>query len=162
MPQLAFPTLRQAAGIWDNRPVVQLKKMGAIRHRPNPLGHRCLRSNPPRHWRRSLPDGRQILFAIASQTPGITIPKGSDLIALTASQTGPVQFENVFVDPSWLLTDPAEQVLTVSGVTSTGSTQTSALALGLATSAVNFIEQESLHRPDLLDSVEALKNNSSF
>ena len=104
-----------------------------------------------------LPDGRQILFAIASQTPGITIPKGSDLIALTASQTGPVQFENVFVDPSWLLTDPAEQVLTVSGVTSTGSTQTSALALGLATSAVNFIEQESLHRPDLLDSVEALK-----
>jgi hypothetical protein len=27
----------------------------------------------------------------------------------------------------------------------------------LATAAVNFIEQESLHRPDLLESVEALK-----
>ena len=104
-----------------------------------------------------LPDGRQILFAIASDTAGITIPKGFNLVALTASQTGPVKFENVFVDPSSLLTEPAEQVLTVSGLTSTGSTQTSALALGLATSAVKFIERESLHRPDLLASAEALK-----
>lgn len=104
-----------------------------------------------------MPNGQQILFVVASDTAGITIPKGFNLIALTASQTGPVKFENVFIDSSSLLTEPAEQVLTVSGLTSTGSTQTSALALGLATAAVNFIEQESLHRPDLLESVEALK-----
>ena len=104
-----------------------------------------------------LPDGRQILFAIAADTPGITIPPGFNLVALSASQTGPVNFQNVFIDASSLLTNPAKQVLTATGLTSTGSTQTSALALGLATSAVNFIEQESLHRPDLLDSVEALK-----
>ncbi len=105
-----------------------------------------------------LPDGRQILFAIASDAAGITIPKGFNLVALTASQTGPVKFEDVFVDPLFLLTKPAEKVLTVSGLTSTGSTQTSALALGLATSAVKFIERESLHRPDLLASAESLKN----
>ena len=104
-----------------------------------------------------LPDGRQILFAIASDAAGITIPKGFNLVALTASQTGPVKFEDVFVDPLFLLTKPAEKVLTVSGLTSTGSTQTSALALGLATSAVKFIERESLHRPDLLASAESLK-----
>lgn len=104
-----------------------------------------------------LPDGRQILFAIASDAAGITIPKGFNLVALTASQTGPVKFEDVFVDPLFLLTEPAEKVLTVSGLTSTGSTQTSALALGLATSAVKFIERESLHRPDLLASAESLK-----
>lgn len=104
-----------------------------------------------------IPDGRQILFAVPSDAPGITIPKGLDLLALTSSQTGPVTFENVFVDPSALLTKPAKQVLTVSGLTSTGSTQTSALALGLATAAVNFIERESIHRPGLTESVEALK-----
>ncbi|MGY8747769.1 MAG: acyl-CoA dehydrogenase family protein [Pirellulales bacterium] len=108
-----------------------------------------------------MPDGRQILFAIATDAPGITVSHGLDLVALTASQTGPVKFENVFVDPAWLLTDPTEQVLAASGLISTGSTQTSALALGLATSAVNFIEQESLQRPDLFETAEALKKQQS-
>ena len=102
-----------------------------------------------------------------SSSRSLPIPRGlrfqKDLIwsLLQQVKLGQLNLKMYLSNPSSLLTEPAEQVLTVSGLTSTGSTQTSALALGLATSAVKFIERESLHRPRFIGQCRSFKKNNS-
>jgi alkylation response protein AidB-like acyl-CoA dehydrogenase len=104
-----------------------------------------------------LADGQQILFAIPKNTPGITIEPGFQLVALTASQTGSVGFANVQVDRKCWLNGPADDVLTTGSVSATGSFQTSALALGLASAAIGYLKTESLRRPEMNENVESLE-----
>lgn len=103
----------------------------------------------------TLPDGRQILLAIPKRTPGVVAGEPLELLALSASQTGPVRFEGVLASREWLLAGPAENVLQQKP--GTGGLQTSALAAGLASSAIGFIELEAARRPDLLAVCEALR-----
>lgn len=102
-----------------------------------------------------LENGTQILFAIKKDVKGITVEKGFDLVALTQTHTGVVRCDQVMVPADWVLAGPLENVLSTTGV-STGSVQTSALALGLSKSAIDFLYSESAKRPDLMEVFGAL------
>jgi alkylation response protein AidB-like acyl-CoA dehydrogenase len=98
----------------------------------------------------TLDDGRQILVALPTELSGIGRPTPPELIALSASRTGPLYLDHVHVPSECLLMGPSENVMR-SGGGGTGGLQTSTLAVGLASAAVSFIEAESLQRLDLVD-----------
>ncbi len=106
-----------------------------------------------------LPSGEQILFVVPTQTEGLEVKPGFRLVGLTASQTGAVKFDGVFVGQQQLIAGPRENVLATLGRgTSTGGFQTSSLALGLSKSAIDFVEEEALQRLELSSTHRALKN----
>jgi alkylation response protein AidB-like acyl-CoA dehydrogenase len=96
----------------------------------------------------TLDDGCEILAAVPRATPGVTVPTPHDLVGLTASQTGPVELDQVRLDRRWLISGPTENVLQQGTGGATGGIQTSTLALGLATAAIRYLEQQSDQRAD--------------
>jgi len=96
-----------------------------------------------------LDDGQQILVVLPTDLAGVTIPAPPRLVGISASHTGEVHLDNVLVDRQWLLAGPAENVMKMGVGAGTGGLQTSTLAIGLATSALDYLEHESLERPDL-------------
>ena len=104
-----------------------------------------------------LEDERQVLLAVPRDTPGLTVEPGFSLVALTASQTGAVRCDKIELDRDWLVAGPVEQVLMSGAVSATGGFQTSALAIGLASAAVDYIGGESDRRPGLSDTYDSLK-----
>ena len=105
----------------------------------------------------TLEDGRQILVALPTTLPGVSTPPHAKLIGLTASHTGPLECRNVGVSREWLLDGPAENVMTHRGGTKTGGLQTSALAIGLSSAAIDFLQRESRQRADLVRPTEGLR-----
>lgn len=101
--------------------------------------------------------GQQILAAVKVSSRGVTIDPGFDLIALDDTHTGAVRMKDVLVAEEDIIAGPVKDVLASLGSVSTGSFQTSALALGLTASAIEFLEDEALNRPDLQMSTEALR-----
>ena len=107
-----------------------------------------------------LNDGQEILFLVPISDNGISIEPGFDLVALSASHTGIVKCDNVAVTPQMIVAGPADSVLGGSNKKKgggAGSVQTSALALGLAKSAIQFIGAEAEKRPDLLATHDSLR-----
>ncbi len=102
-------------------------------------------------------DGRQLLVALPTRLEGVKIGASHELVGLSASQTGRVDCEEVFVDDRWRLAGPVENVLGSLGAHATGGLQTSALAIGLSMAAVEFIHQQSKQRPELLENFKALQ-----
>ena len=101
---------------------------------------------------------QQILVALPTNLPGVRTPSAPDLVALTASRTGSVYCDGVFVDRKWLLAGPVSEVMKQGLGAKTGGLQTSTLAIGLATSAVEFLERESGKRKDLVIPTTALRD----
>ena len=101
--------------------------------------------------------GQQILVVVPNGQPGVTVQPGHALVALSASQTGAVEFREVAVPDEWVLSGPAKHVLVSGNNATTGGLQTSALALGLATAAVAFIRREAVNRPELVPNGDALQ-----
>ncbi len=106
----------------------------------------------------TLPDQRQILCAVPTNAKGVYIPRPIRLLALSASCTGPVEFQDVWVPHEWLLAGPEPDVMKKGVGAGTGGIQTSALALGLAHAALDYLEQESASRGDLVGVTESLAN----
>lgn len=105
-----------------------------------------------------LADGRQILVALPTAAPGVTIPPPAAMVGLTSTQTGEVHCNNVEVGREWLMAGPVDNVLAQSaGGAKTGGVQTSALALGLAGAAIEFLAQEAERRPDLAEACASLR-----
>ncbi len=96
-----------------------------------------------------LDDGRQILVALDTDLAGVTIPPPPRLVGLSASHTGEVRCQDVHVSRDGLLAGPAENVLKSGVGAGTGGLQTSTLAIGLASAALDYLEHEAIHRPDL-------------
>ena len=109
----------------------------------------------------TLADGRQVLLAVPTDIPGITIGAPSRLVGLSASKTGEVRFKEVRVSRDWLLAGPAENVMKIGIGAGTGGLQTSTLAIGLASAAREFLEHESLARPDLLTATAELRREQA-
>ncbi len=109
----------------------------------------------------TLDDGRQILVALPMLLPGISTPPHAQLLGLTASHTGPLECHHVEVDRAWLLDGPAENVMAGRSGTKTGGLQTSALAIGLSSSAIEFLERESEKRNDLANAAANLRHEHS-
>ena len=105
-------------------------------------------------------NGLQILGLVPIDDPGVTVDPGFELIALTETHTGKVHLKDVFVGDETLVAGPHENVLaSLSSGPSTGSYQSSALALGLAAAAIDFIQTESEHRPDLKPGANSLSTS---
>lgn len=97
----------------------------------------------------TLDDGRQILAAVDSATPGVKAERHAELVALTSSQTGRIEFEEVWVPNENVLAGPVEQVMKQGAGAGTGGVQTSILAAGLAATASEFLEREAERRANL-------------
>jgi alkylation response protein AidB-like acyl-CoA dehydrogenase len=100
---------------------------------------------------------QQILVALPTDLPGVRIPPAPDLVALTASRTGPIYCDSVFVERKWLLAGPIPEVMKQGAGAKTGGLQTSTLAIGLATAATAFLEREAGQRQDLAAPAAALR-----
>jgi alkylation response protein AidB-like acyl-CoA dehydrogenase len=106
----------------------------------------------------TLDDGRQILVAVPADLPGITVQQPASLVGLAGSRTGRVEFERVWVDQIWLLAGPVHEVMKQGVGARTGGLQTSALALGLAKSAIDYLHGESGAREALASPAVALSS----
>ena len=105
----------------------------------------------------TLDDGRQVLVAVPGDQPGVIVENTFRLIGVTASQTGPVRFEDAEVPSEWLLAGPAHDVMKSGIGARSGGLQTSTLATGLADAAITYMERERQKRADLGDIVDSLR-----
>jgi alkylation response protein AidB-like acyl-CoA dehydrogenase len=101
-------------------------------------------------------EGRQMLLAVPTDRPGLSVRPAFPLAALQASCTAEVVCDGVEVAGSDLLAGPAHDVMTHPGATGTGGLETSALALGQARAALVALAGEAPRRTDLSEPVEAL------
>ena len=101
-------------------------------------------------------DGRQVLVALDTSLNGVNIETPVNMLALNASHTSGVCLENVELPISHLLAGPVEQVMKQGGSGGTGSITTSALAIGHVSRALQGLQSECEHRPELATILEAL------
>lgn len=109
----------------------------------------------------TLEDQRQVLVALPTNLPGVSVPPAANLVGLSASQTGEVRCNQVHVSDEMLLAGPVENVMQQGVGAKTGGLQTSTLAVGLADAAITFVETESEKRSDLDESGAALRDQWS-
>ena len=101
-------------------------------------------------------DGRELLVALPTVTPGVTAAAPTKLVALSPSRTGSINCDNVHIAPEWVLAGPIENVMQSGAGANTGGLQTSTLAIGLADAAIRFMAKEAEKRNDLVKPQQAL------
>jgi butyryl-CoA dehydrogenase len=104
-------------------------------------------------------DGRQLLFALPADRPGVTVRPPYDLAALGASRTSEVGCDAVELAESDILAGPAENVMATGPATGTGGLETSALAMGQALAALEALEAEAPGESALVEPVDALRKS---
>ncbi len=102
-------------------------------------------------------DKLQLLAALPTRLPGVSVPTPQQLVGLTASQTGPVYCQQVEVPTELLLAGPAADVMKQGFGAKTGGLQTSTLAIGLASAAIGFLEGETDLRQELSQPTHSLR-----
>jgi len=102
------------------------------------------------------PTDRELVLAVPTDLAGLSVDEPLPLVGLTASSTGPVRLNRVEVSQDRLIAGPAANVMLSSAGGSTGGYETSALALGLARAAIDFLAGESIKRPELTAPHDAL------
>jgi alkylation response protein AidB-like acyl-CoA dehydrogenase len=100
----------------------------------------------------------QILVVVPRNTRGLSVPKHEQLVALAASQTGRVEFGGFEVPREWLVDGPVENVIMAGRASRPGGHETSTLAVGLATAALDFLAREAEKRDDLKPPHDALRH----
>ena len=93
-----------------------------------------------------LEDGRQMLLVVPRDAPGMSVGPPMELMALQGSLTAEVRCQDVWLDRKWILAGPAERVL--AGGRGAGGLETSGLALGLAKSAIAYLQKEASRRTE--------------
>ena len=106
----------------------------------------------------TLDDGREVLVAVTGDSAGIQPGPGAELVALSASCTDRLQFNEVEVPRSMVLAGPQEHVLQAGFGARTGGLQTSTLAIGLARAAIDYLADEAAKRDDLRQASDELKS----
>lgn len=104
-------------------------------------------------------DGRQVLFAIPSNRPGLEVKPPFALAALGASRTTEIVCSKLVFDDGDRLAGPSADVMAHTSAAGTGGLETSALALGQARAAVIALEAERPDRSELAEPVEALRDS---
>lgn len=97
----------------------------------------------------TLSDGRQILAAVPTNAPRVSVLPPVALLALSASLTGAVKLDGVEISERALLFGPIEKVMQRGAGGGAGALGTSALAAGLSLRAINALEVEAQRRPEL-------------
>lgn len=106
-------------------------------------------------------DRRQLLAVLPMDLQGVRCDEPAQLVGLTASRTGAVRLSGVLLERRWLLSGPEENVMAGATGAKTGGLQTSALAIGLAGRAIEFLETETERRPDLNNPAGSLRKTHS-
>lgn len=109
----------------------------------------------------TLADGQQILVALPTDLPGVAAQEPFPLLGLSASRTGSVQIQGVEVDRDYVIAGPVENVMAAGAGAKTGGLQTSCLALGLADTAIGYLEKQLATRPDLEEPTVKLREEQS-
>lgn len=104
---------------------------------------------------------QQYLLLLELPAPGVRPGSGMELIALTSSCTDVVEIHDAVVSQDHILHGPHENVMAASNTGGAGGLQTSALALGLAVSAIDYLEAESVQRPALAEHARLLRSQWS-
>jgi alkylation response protein AidB-like acyl-CoA dehydrogenase len=99
----------------------------------------------------------QLMMAVPTDLPGISVPDPLPLIGVSGSSTGPVHLTDVEVADEWLIAGPVRHVMASGVGASTGGYETSTLAIGLAKAAIDFLGDESAKRADLQQPTSALE-----
>lgn len=107
------------------------------------------------------PTDRELVLAVPTNSPGVVVDEPFPLVGLTASATGAVRLEGVEVSRDNLIAGPAANVMAGATGGSTGGYETSALALGLAQAAIDFLSQEMAQRTELVAPHGALSQEHS-
>jgi alkylation response protein AidB-like acyl-CoA dehydrogenase len=94
-------------------------------------------------------DGHQLLLVVPRDLPGVVIEPPWQLVGVSASQTGPIKFEQAVIPREWILAGPAENIMRAGTGGTAGGLQTSTLAAGLADAAIGYVERESRQRGEL-------------
>jgi alkylation response protein AidB-like acyl-CoA dehydrogenase len=102
-------------------------------------------------------NGQQILAALPTHLKGVSVPPTPELVGLSASRTGRLDCQKVFLDDHYLLYGPHENVMKLGAGGNTGGLQTSTLALGLARGAIQFLQQQADLREPLIEPASALQ-----
>ncbi len=103
------------------------------------------------------PDGKQILAAVPTRLKGVVVGAPLKLLALDASQTGPMQLDRVEVDARFVLAGPIEAVMKQGTGGGAGSLTTSALAVGAAAGALKRLADEARARPEVAATCSSLQ-----
>jgi alkylation response protein AidB-like acyl-CoA dehydrogenase len=93
-----------------------------------------------------LDDGRQMLLVVPRDASGMSVGAPMELMALQGSLTAAVRCQNVRLESRWILAGPAERIL--AGGRGAGGLETSGLALGLANSAISYLQKEAQKRTE--------------
>ncbi|MGI9429979.1 MAG: acyl-CoA dehydrogenase family protein, partial [Bythopirellula sp.] len=101
----------------------------------------------------------QLLVALPTDLPGVFAAEPAQLVGLTASHTGELRMQGVFVEERWVLAGPVENVLSIGFGAGAGGYQTSTLALGLARSAIDFLATQTTQRSELGAPLDALEHD---
>ncbi len=102
----------------------------------------------------SMEDGRQLLLAVPTSIEGVQAGEPAELVGLSASQTGPVNFQNVFCPGEWVLDGPRKDVMKRGSGANTGGLETSTLAVGLSTAAYRFLVEQREKRTEFAQPTE--------
>lgn len=105
----------------------------------------------------SLDDGRELMAVVPTDLPGVECAPPADIVALASSQTGAVKFKQAFLASEFVLAGPIENVMKQGVGANTGGLQTSTLALGVGTAALDFIRGESVQRPELVGPLDQMQ-----
>jgi alkylation response protein AidB-like acyl-CoA dehydrogenase len=99
---------------------------------------------------------RQLLIAVPRETAGFAAAEPLSLVGLSASSTGPVHLDGVELSREWLIAGPAQNVMQSGVGGSAGGYETSALAIGLARGAIQFLANEATRRGEIQEPLDAL------
>lgn len=107
----------------------------------------------------TLEDGRQLLVLLPTELAGVEPAEPARLVGLSATHTGEVACRHVELSSRWTLAGPVENVLSSAGAAGTGGLQTSALALGLAAAALDYLDDEAARRANLAAAADQLRQD---
>lgn len=100
---------------------------------------------------------REMLITAPTDMPGLKMADPLPLIGVTASSTGPVYLNDAHIANDWLVAGPAANVMAGGLGGTTGSYETSTLAVGLAHAAIDYLSSEAAKRPELSEPTDALR-----
>ncbi len=98
---------------------------------------------------------QQVMFAVPRQHAGVFVDPPVNLLALSSSRTGSVQFDDCRIPHDCIIDGPNDRIISGGGG-KTGGLQTSALALGHAWQSLNFLSAQSQRRESLRPTVASL------
>ncbi|MEQ8850038.1 acyl-CoA dehydrogenase family protein [Botrimarina sp.] len=102
------------------------------------------------------PTDEELLLAVPMDTPGVTAGDPFEMVALTASRTGPVLFDNAELADEWVVAGPTPEVMKSGVGGATGGPQTSTLAVGNAAASLAILRDEATRRRDLDQAASAM------